>query len=123
MNATRAPNLMKFLAIAAVIAMIGACGGEGSYEPDPSQLAPDQVQPLSYPSGGSIYPKVGEVIADFTFASAVYDPGFLCKTSAEQNLDKAQGPQPLSLGQLFRGSQWCLDKPRTLAWFALTTGT
>ena len=121
MKRTRAPNLMKFLALAAVIAMLGACGGEGSYVPDPSKLPDDNAQALSYPAGPYGF-SVGSVIEDFKWDLAYYDPAMLCKTAEEHRLADSKGPRSLSMGQLYRGSKWCSNKPVTLAWFAVTTG-
>lgn len=121
MTRIRGPNILKLLAIMALVAMFGACGGEGSYTPDPSQLAEDTEQPLSYPAGpyGN---SVGSVIEDHKFDVAIYDPAMLCKSGEEHRLADSQGTRTLTMGQLYRGSKWCSNKPVTLAWIAVTTG-
>jgi len=112
---------MKLLALAGVIAMLGACGGEASYTPDPSKLPEDTEQALSYPSGPYGF-SVGSVIEDFSWDLAFYDPAMLCKTADEHRLADSRGVRSLSMGQLYRGSKWCSNKPVTLAWIAVTTG-
>ena len=121
MTRIRGPNILKLLAIMALVAMFGACGGEGSYTPDPSQLAEDTEQPLSYPAG-PYGTSVGSVIEDHKFDVAIYDPAMLCKSGEEHRLADSQGTRTLTMGQLYRGSKWCSNKPVTLAWIAVTTG-
>ncbi len=97
------------------------CGGEGSYTPDPGQLPDDKVQSLAYPAG-PYGTTVGSVMEDLTFASALFDPAYLCKKGSEHRLADGKGPAPLSMKQLYTGSAWCSNKPVQLAWIALTTG-
>ncbi len=115
---------MRFSAITclAAWALSGmGCGGEGTYTPDPSKLPEDKVQPITYPAG-PYGTSVGSVLEDLKFASALYDPSYLCKKGSEHRLADGKGPRAMSMGDMFRGSKWCSNKPVQLAWIALTTG-
>ena len=102
-------------------ALAAACGGEGSYSPDPSVLPEDTPRPLTYPAG-PYGTSVGSVMENTAFASAMYDPAFLCKNAGEQRLADGKGPRGLTMGDLYRGSGWCNNKPVQLAWIAVTAG-
>ena len=121
MNGIRARHLPKFFALLAMIAMLSACGGEGSYSPDPSQLPEDTEQPLSYPAG-PYGTSVGSVIENHSFPIAIHDPSMLCKRMKEHRLADSKGVRTLTMGDLYRGSKWCSNKPVQLAWIAVTTG-
>ncbi len=121
MPGNRTYNPLKLLALAALVTMLVACGGEGTYTPDPSQLPDDTEQALSYPAG-PYGTSVGSVIEDHKFDLAIYDPAMLCKKTSEHRLADSKGTRTLTMGDLYRGSKWCSNKPVQLAWIAVTTG-
>lgn len=120
------PKPLRFVArLGALLVAAGAvlaCGGEWeAYEPDPSNLPADRIQSVSYPSGP--YGKsVGSVVEDIKFDYAFYDPMFLCKSSAYEDITLTEGAVPLALSDLYRGSPACGIKKKQLVWLIASAG-
>ena len=98
-----------------------ACGGDGTYTPDPAKLAVDEAQQLSYPSGP--YGKQeGNTIEEIKFASALLDRDTWCKESDKLDIRNNNGARPLSLLEIARGSGFCPSKKKQFLWMAITAG-
>ncbi len=105
--------------IAAALVLAAGCGGN-SYKPDPSELAEDKAQAVTYPSGP--YGKTkGATIANLEF-NAVFDPFFLCKKPSQEVLEPGLGPQKMNLEDVYKGNPMCAQKAKRLAWFVIGAG-
>ena len=101
--------------------ILGACGGEGTYTPDPSKLTVDEAQTLVYPAGP--YGKAeGNVIEKITFAHALMDPDTWCKDSDKLDMKRTLGSRQLSLLDIAQGSGFCPTKKKQFLWMAITAG-
>ncbi len=101
--------------------ILGACGGDGTYTPDPTKLGVDEVQKMSYPSGP--YGKTaGDIIEHIQFASALMDPDTWCKDSDKLDVKRSTGARTLSLLEIAQGSPFCPQKKKQFLWMAITAG-
>ncbi len=104
-----------------VVLMAGGCGGDGTYTPDPSKLAQDEVQQMSYPSG-PYGRNVGDTIEHLQFAAALMDQETWCKDNDRLDMKNSRGSRTLSLLQMANGSGFCPKKKKQFLWMAITAG-
>lgn len=104
-----------------IVLMAGACGGDGTYTPDPSKLSVDEAQQMQYPAGP--YGKsVGNTIEHLQFAAALMDQETWCKDNDRLDAKNSGGARTLSLLQMAQGSGFCPKKQKQFLWMAITAG-
>ena len=120
-KSSRRIGISAGILLVATALALGACGGEGTYTPDPSKLAVDEVQKVVFPSGP--YGKAeGNTIEHIKFAHALLDPDTWCKSSNQLDMKATRGSRTLSLLEIAQGSDFCPQKKKQFLWMAITAG-
>ena len=98
----------------------GCTGDWSEYSPDKASIPGDGVDALEYPSG-PYNTNLGDVMENWVFKKALFDPWMHCKKLKNLDLKENRGVESLSMADFYKGSPFCPRKKQFL-WIFATAG-